>query len=59
MALLVLLDLVVPLVRRESRDPLVLLVSRVFLGLLDLSVRLESLETEEFQETKVLLDLLV
>lgn len=51
--------MVVPLVRRESRVPLVLLVSRVFLGLLDLLVRLESLETEASPETKVLLDLLV
>lgn len=51
--------MVVPLVRRESRVPLVLLVSRDFLDLLDLVVRLESLETEVSPETKVFLDPLV
>lgn len=46
-------------VRRESRDPLVLLVSRVFLAPLDLLVRLASPEIEVSLEIKVYLDLLV
>ncbi|WP_289465580.1 hypothetical protein, partial [Klebsiella pneumoniae] len=56
---LALLDLLVDLVRRESKDLLELLASRVFPDPLDLLVRLESLETEVSQETRVLLDLLV
>lgn len=59
MVLLVLLDLLVPLVRKESRDPLVLLVSRVFLAPLDLLVRLASLVIEVSLEIKVYQDLLV
>lgn len=47
------------LVRRESRDPLELPVSRVCLDPLDLLVRLASLVIEVFLETRVLLDLLV
>lgn len=58
-ALLVLSDLLVLQVRRESRDPLVLLVSRVFLAPLDLLVRLASPEIEVSLEIKVYLDLLV
>lgn len=56
MVLLVLLDLQVPLVRKESRDPLVLLVSRVFLVLLDLLVRLASPVIEVSLEIKVFQD---
>lgn len=59
MVLLVLLDLLVPLVRKESRDHLVLLVSRVFLAPLDLLVRLASLVIEVSLEIKVYQDLLV
>lgn len=58
-ALLVLSDLLVPQVRRESRDPLVLLVSRVFLAPLDLLVRPASPEIEVSLEIKVYQDLLV
>jgi len=46
------------LVRRESKDPLELLVSRVCPVPPDLWVRLASLETEESQESRDLLDLL-
>jgi len=53
---LVLVDL---LVRRESRDPLVPLASRVCLDPLDPLERLARLEIEVFPETRVLLDLLV
>lgn len=58
-ALLVMLDLLVPQVRKENRDPLVLLVSRVFLAPLDLLVRLASPEKEVSLEIKVHQDLLV
>lgn len=45
-------------VRKESRDPLVLLVSRVFLAPLDPLVRLASPEIEVSLEIKVHPDLL-
>lgn len=51
--------MLVLLVRRESRDPLELLVSRVCLVPLDQLVRLASLVIEVSPETRVLLDLLV
>lgn len=57
--LLVLPDLLVAQERKENRDPLVLLVSRVFLAPLDLLVSLANLETEVPLEIKVHLDLLV
>ncbi len=51
--------MLVPQVKRESRDHLVLLVSRVFLAPLDLLVRLASPEIEVSLEIKVYQDLLV
>lgn len=57
-ALLVPSDLLVVQVRKESRDPLVLLVSRVFLAPLDPLVRLASPEIEVSLEIKVHPDLL-
>lgn len=57
--LLVLPDLLVAQERKENRDPLVLLVSRVFQAPLDLLVSLANLETEVPLEIKVHLDLLV
>ncbi|WP_219306765.1 hypothetical protein, partial [Neisseria meningitidis] len=59
MELLAPLDPVVVQVRRESRDLLDLLASRVCLVPLDLLVSLASLETEVSQENRDLLDLLV
>ncbi|CAB1320528.1 unnamed protein product [Coregonus sp. 'balchen'] len=53
------LELLVTLVRRESRDPLVLLVSRVCPAPLDLLVRLAKLATKVCPETRDSLDPLV
>lgn len=52
-------DLLVAQVRKENKDPLVLLVSRVSLAPLDLLVRLANLEREVSLEIKVHQDLLV